>query len=47
LTIGQDVWWGDGHGRATGIADDGGLIVQQNGTQITLHSGAVHMRDRG
>jgi BirA family biotin operon repressor/biotin-[acetyl-CoA-carboxylase] ligase len=47
VTIGQDVWWDEGHGRATGIADGGGLIVRKDGTEVTLHSGAVHMRDRG
>lgn len=47
VTIGREVRWEDGHGRAMGIADDGGLIVHQDGTEITLHSGEVHLRDRG
>ncbi len=47
VTIGREVQWQEGHGRASAIADDGGLIVQQDGIEITLHSGEVHMRDRG
>jgi BirA family biotin operon repressor/biotin-[acetyl-CoA-carboxylase] ligase len=47
VTVGREVRWEDGHGRAIGIADDGGLVVQQESIEITLHSGEVHMRDRG
>ena len=47
VTLGVDVHWDDGHGRAVGIADDGALIVDQGGATIELHSGEVHTRDTG
>ncbi len=45
VTLGKDVFWDDGAGRAVGIADDGALIVERDGHQIELHSGEVHTRD--
>jgi BirA family biotin operon repressor/biotin-[acetyl-CoA-carboxylase] ligase len=47
VTIGRAVGWEDGEGRAVGIASDGALIVDREGSEIALHSGEVHMRDSG
>ena len=47
VTIGREVWWDDGHGSAVGIGADGALIVDQDGSETALHSGEVHMQDRG
>ena len=47
VTIGTEVRWDQGHGRAVGIGDDGALIVDIDGSQVVLHSGEVHMQDRG
>jgi BirA family biotin operon repressor/biotin-[acetyl-CoA-carboxylase] ligase len=47
VTFGRDVRWGEGEGRAVGLASDGALIVDREGSTIALHSGEVHMGDGG
>ena len=45
-TLGRQITWEpDGSGLAVGIADDGGLVVEQDGSRTTIYSGAVrHVR---
>lgn len=45
-TIGRDITWEpDGSGKAMGIAEDGGLVVETGTGEQTLYSGAVrHVR---
>lgn len=47
-TLGREIEWApDGRGRAIGIADDGALIVEVDGSEDRLVSGAVrHVRTR-
>jgi len=47
-TLGVDVGWEPDHvGRAVDIAEDGGLIVDRDGTTQTIFSGEVqHLRHR-
>jgi len=45
VTLAQEVFWQDGHGRAVGISDNGALVVDQAGIEVMLHSGEVHTRD--
>lgn len=41
-TLGREITWQpDGVGRAVGIADDGGLVVETSLGPITIYSGAV------
>jgi BirA family biotin operon repressor/biotin-[acetyl-CoA-carboxylase] ligase len=46
VTLGRDVYWEDGRGRAIGVADDGALIVEHGGIEVMLRSGEVHTRDQ-
>ena len=45
-TLGRDITWEpDGAGVAVDVADDGGLIVDRDGVETTIYSGAVrHVR---
>jgi BirA family biotin operon repressor/biotin-[acetyl-CoA-carboxylase] ligase len=45
VTLSRDVYWEGGEGRATAIAVDGALIVDEDGVDVILHSGEVHTRD--
>ncbi len=47
VTLGKDVHWDAGHGRAVGIASDGALVVDLDGELIELHSGEVHTHRDG
>jgi len=42
VTLGEDVQWNAGSGRAVGIAVDGALVVRSDGEDVELHSGEVH-----
>ncbi len=48
-TVGETITWEPGgSGMATGVADDGGLIVESGGETLVLRSGAVrHVRVGG
>ncbi len=46
MTLGEPVYWDEGHGRAVAIAPDGALVVESEGERIELHSGEVHTRHR-
>jgi len=46
VTLDHYVIWGDGLGRAVGIANDGALVVERDGEQIELRAGEVHTRVR-
>lgn len=46
VTLGYEVAWGDGRGRAVAIANDGALVVERDGERIELRAGEVHTRDR-
>ncbi len=46
VTLGHEVVWGDGRGRAVAIANDGALVVERDGERIELRAGEVHTRDR-
>jgi BirA family biotin operon repressor/biotin-[acetyl-CoA-carboxylase] ligase len=42
-TVGADITWDDGgSGRAVGIDEDGGLVVETATGRVTLRSGRVH-----
>jgi BirA family transcriptional regulator, biotin operon repressor / biotin---[acetyl-CoA-carboxylase] ligase len=42
---GHEIAWSDGHGRATGIDDDGRLLVElPGGSRTTLAAGEVHLQ---
>jgi BirA family transcriptional regulator, biotin operon repressor / biotin---[acetyl-CoA-carboxylase] ligase len=42
---GREIAWSDGHGRAAGIDDDGGLLVElPDGSRTALAAGEVHLR---
>lgn len=44
VTVGRDVTWQpDGSGHAVDVAGDGGLIVDRDGTQEVVYSGAVSL----
>lgn len=45
VTLGRDVFWDTGHGRATAIGRDGELIVDRDGELTCLRAGEVHTRD--
>jgi BirA family biotin operon repressor/biotin-[acetyl-CoA-carboxylase] ligase len=46
VTLGHEVVWADGRGRAVAIANDGALVVDRDGERIELRAGEVHTRDR-
>jgi BirA family transcriptional regulator, biotin operon repressor / biotin---[acetyl-CoA-carboxylase] ligase len=41
--LGRHVRWQGGEGRATGVDDDGRLLVAVNGDQVALEAGEVHL----
>jgi biotin-(acetyl-CoA carboxylase) ligase len=45
VTLGAEVYWDEGNGRAMAIAQDGALVVDQDGVDIELRSGEVHTRN--
>lgn len=45
VTLGRDVTWGEGAGRAVAIAPDGALVVERDGELIELRAGEVHTLD--
>ncbi len=45
VTLGREVLWDEGHGRAVAIGGDGALEVDCEGKRIELRSGEVHTRD--
>lgn len=47
VTIGRDIAWSDGRGRAVGVTDTGALLVSVGDMTIELHSGEVHTTDEG
>jgi BirA family biotin operon repressor/biotin-[acetyl-CoA-carboxylase] ligase len=42
-TMGREVTWDEGSGRAVGIDDRGGLIVATDGGEATITAGEVHV----
>lgn len=46
VTLGREIVWGDGEGRAVAIAPDGALVIDSDGDLIELRAGEVHTRDR-
>ncbi len=46
VTLGHEVVWADGRGRAVAIANDGALVVDRDGERVELRAGEVHTRDR-
>jgi BirA family biotin operon repressor/biotin-[acetyl-CoA-carboxylase] ligase len=43
MTLGRDITWEPaGRGRAVDVAEGGGLVVETQGKQETITSGAVH-----
>lgn len=47
VTLGEDVHWDGGAGRAVGIAESGALVVDRLDELIELHSGEVHTHRGG
>lgn len=43
-TLGREVWWDDGEGRAVSVTDEGALVVDTVAGVRTIHAGDVHMR---
>jgi BirA family biotin operon repressor/biotin-[acetyl-CoA-carboxylase] ligase len=41
---GREIEWADGSGTASGIADDGNLLVQTAAGEVSLGAGEVHLR---
>ena len=47
VTLGSDVTWASGTGRATGIGDDGSLTVETSSGTVEVRHGDVHLSDSG
>lgn len=45
VTLGHEVSWDGGRGRAVAIAGDGALVLDRNGERIELRAGEVHTHD--
>ncbi|MEZ5176528.1 MAG: biotin--[acetyl-CoA-carboxylase] ligase [Acidimicrobiia bacterium] len=43
-TLGRDIVWDEGSGRARDLGIDGALVVETPDGMITLHAGDVHLR---
>ena len=41
---GREIEWADGSGTASGIADDGNLLVRTESGEVSLGAGEVHLR---